>query len=107
MPEVYREFLAALNQRDNGSGVREFLQVMALGRTYGKENLEQAMRQALSENLVDAERVRQLVNRGNYTAHVSVVHYSPYHVKVILPDLSRFDELRLAGVAGGGVSNEQ
>jgi transposase len=107
MPEVYREFLSALNQRDNGSGVREFLQVLALGRTYGKENLELAMRQALSENLVDAERVRQLVNRESYPARMSPVQDSPYQVKVILPDLSRFDELRLVAVAGGGVSNEQ
>ena len=64
MPEVYREFLAALSQRDNSSGVREFLQVLSLGRTYGRENMEQAMRQALSENLVDAGRVRQLVWQG-------------------------------------------
>jgi len=104
MPEVYREFLAALNQRDNGSGVREFLQVLALGRTYGRDNVEQAIRQALSENVIDAERVRQLVNRESYPARMSAIQDNyPYQVKVILPDLSQFDELRFAGVAGGGV----
>ena len=48
MPDVYRDFLTALSQPVNGGGVREFLRVMAMGRTYGRENLEQAMRQALS-----------------------------------------------------------
>lgn len=102
MPEVYREFLEALNKRVNGSGVREFLQVLALGRTYGKENLEQAMKQALSENWADAERVRQLVNRENCASSISTAP-GMYQVRVILPDLSRFDELRLAAVSGGGL----
>jgi len=107
MPEVYREFLAALSQRDNSNGVREFLQVLSLGRTYGRENMEQAMRQALSENLVDAGRVRQLVNRESYTARMSATQDSnPYQAKVILPDLGQFDELRLVTVAGGGVLND-
>jgi hypothetical protein len=106
MPEIYSEFLSVLNQQDNGSGVREFLQVLALGRTYGRENLEPAMRQALSENMVNAERVRQLVNRESYPARMSLIQDSPYQVKVVLPDLSRFDELRRVGVVGGGVSNE-
>jgi transposase len=107
MPEVYREFLTTLSQRDGGSAVREFLQMLALGRTYGRENLEQAMRQALSENLAETERVRQLVNRENYSTRVSQTQYSdPYQVKVILPDISQFDELRLATVAGGGLPNE-
>ncbi len=106
MPEVYKEFLAALSLPGNGGGVREFLQVLVLGRTYGRENLEPAMRQALSENMVNADRVSQLVNRESYPARISPVQGGPYLVKVILPDLSRFDELRLVGVAGGGVSNE-
>jgi hypothetical protein len=107
MPEVYREFLEALTKRVNGSGVREFLQVLALGRSYGQENLEKAMRQALSENMADAERVRQLVDRENYSGNISAtpsIYLS--EVKVILPDLSRFDELRLVTVAGGGVLND-
>jgi len=103
MPGIYREFLAVLSQRGNGSGVREFLQVLALGRTYGKENLEQAMKQALSENRADAERVRQLVNRENYAGSISsTLDIYPHQVRVILPDLSRFDELRLVTVSGGG-----
>ena len=107
MPEIYREFLAALPQRVNGSGVREFLQVLALGRSYGQGNLEKAMRQALSENMVDAERVSQLVNRENYSGNISTsLNPYPSEVKVILPDLSRFDELRLVTVAGGGVLDD-
>lgn len=104
MPEVYREFLQALTKRVNGSGVREFLQVLMLGRTYGRGNLEQAMKQALSENRADAERVRQLVNRENYAGSISSIPgMYPYQVRVILPDLSRFDELRLVTVSGGGL----
>ena len=102
MPEVYREFLEALTKRVNGSGVREFLHVLALGRTYGKENLEQAMKQSLSENRADAERVRQMVNREDCASSISTAP-DMYQVRVILPDLSRFDELRLATVSGGGL----
>ena len=105
MPGVYREFLEALSKRGDGKGVREFLQVLVLGRSYGRENLEQAISQALSENRADAERVRQLVNvnRCNCTGIIPPV--SSFHldqVKVILPDLSRFDELRLITASGGG-----
>jgi len=107
MPEIYREFLSALSQRLNGSGVREFLQVLYLGRSYGQENLENAMRQALSENMADAERVRQLVNRENYSGDFSAIPSNyPSEVKVIFPDLSRFDELRLVAVAGGGSQHD-
>jgi hypothetical protein len=106
MPDVYREFLAALSQPVNGGRVREFLRVLAMGRTYGRENLEQAMRQALSENIVDAEWVRQLVSRESYPVCITAIQESPYQAKVILPDLGQFDKLRLVTVAGGGVSNE-
>ena len=103
MPAIYREFLEALTKRVNGSGVREFLQVLVLGRTYGRENLEQAMKQSLSENRADAERVRQLVNRENYAGSISSTPgIYPNQVRVILPDLSRFDELRLITASGGG-----
>ena len=95
MPDVYREFLTALSQPVNGGGVPEFLRVMAMGRTYGPENLGQAMRQALSENIVDAERVRQLISRGSYPVNVSAKQESQYQAKVILPDLRQFDQLRL------------
>jgi len=104
MPEVYREFLEALCKRSNGSGVREFLQVLVLGRTYGRENLELAMTQALSENRADAERVRQLVDRTNFTGVISSAQsFYANQVRVILPDLSRFDELRLVTASGGGI----
>lgn len=104
MPGVYREFLEALSRRVDGNGVREFLQVLALGRTYGRENLEQAMKQSLSENRADAERVRQLVNKENYAGSISPTPgIYPYQVRVILPDLSQFDELRPVSISGGGV----
>jgi hypothetical protein len=107
MPEIYREFLAALSQRVNGSGVREFLQLLALGRSYGQDNLEKAMRQALSENMADSERVRQLMNRENYSDNISATpNLYASEVKVILPDLSHFDELRLVTVAEGGNSHD-
>ena len=65
------------------------------------------MKQALSENLAEAERVRQLINREGYLANISAKQDSyPYQVKVILPDLSRFDELRLVTVSEGGLQNE-
>ena len=104
MPEVYRGFLEALSKRSNGSGVREFLQVLVLGRTYGRENLELAMTQALSENRADAERVRQLVDRTNFTSVISSAQsFYADQVRVILPDLSRFDQLRLVTASGGGI----
>jgi hypothetical protein len=78
--------------------------VLALGRSYGQGNLEKAMRQALSENRADAERVRQLVNRENSAGSISSTpDIYPHQVRVILPDLSRFDELRLVTVSGGGL----
>ena len=104
MPEVYREFLEALSKRSNGSGVREFLQVLVLGRTYGRENLELAMTQALSENRADVERVRQLVDRTNFTSVISSAQsFYGDQVRVILPDLSQFDQLRLVTASGGGI----
>jgi len=103
MPEIYREFLAALSQQANGSGVREFLQVLYLGRSCGQENLEMAVRQALSENRANVERVRQLVRRENWAGEIPAIsNFRHPEVKVILPDLSRFDELRLVTVGGGG-----
>jgi transposase len=104
MPDVYREFLEALSKRSNGSGVREFLQVLVLGRTYGRENLELAMTQALSEDRADAERVRQLVDRTNFTSVISSAQsFYADQVRVILPDLSQFDRLRLVTASGGGI----
>ncbi len=104
MPEIYRAFLECLSQRGDGSGVREFLQVLTLGRTYGQENLEQAIGQALSENQVNVERVRQLISRHHYLDVSPVSSFNPDQVKVVLPDLSRFDELRLATTSSGGTS---
>ena len=107
MPGVYREFLEALSRRVDGNGVREFLQVLMFGRTYGQENLEQAMKQSLSEDRADAERVRQLVNKDHYAGSISPTPgIYPNQVRVILPDLSQFDELRLVAVSGGGGQHE-
>ena len=102
MPEVYRKFLESLSKQSNGSGVREFLQLLVLGRTYGREKLESAMKQALLEDRADAERVRQLVDRANFTSVISSAQsFYADQVRVILPDLSRFDELRLVTASGG------
>jgi transposase len=94
-PEVYREFLDLLSCRGEGEGVRAFLQVLSLGQSYGRENLEEAMKQALLEKRVDLERVRQLVSgdsipivgTGNSAALLD-------QVRVIFPDLSQYDRLR-------------
>lgn len=103
MPEIYRKFLAALSQRSNGSGVREFLQVLYLGRNCGQEALEKAMLQALSENRADVDWIRQLVRRENSTGEIPALPNRYYsEVKVVLPDLSRFDELRLVTAGAGG-----
>jgi transposase len=95
-PQVYREFLETLSCRGEGEGVREFLQVLSLGQCYGRENLEEAMKQAILEKRVDIERVRQLVsagssppvNSGNSAALLR-------EARVILPDLSQYDLLRV------------
>jgi hypothetical protein len=102
MPEIYRALLEALSKRGDGSGVREFLQVLTLGRTHGPDNLEQAIKQALSENRADIERVRHLVKRQDYTGIPPISSFNPDQVKVVLPDLSQFDELRLITASGGG-----
>jgi transposase len=103
MPEIYRRFLEVLSKRGNGSVIREFLQVLSLGRDFGQDKLEHAISQALSENQPDVERVRQLINRDNYADTSLASSPNLDQVKVILPDLSRFDELRLAAVSEGGV----
>jgi transposase len=101
MPAVYREIHGALCRKHNGYGVREFLQVLALGRMYGKEAVERAMSQALAENRVSSERIRQLVlgndprvNQGASSGYLG-------QAKVVLPDLGQFDRLRAAVTAGG------
>jgi len=99
MPDVYREFLGVLSHRGK-DGVKEFLQVLYLGRQYGRADVEDAMRQALTENRADYERVRQLVT-GAGKAGSGVYPVYPGEVRVVLPDLSQFDRLR-AVTAGGG-----
>jgi hypothetical protein len=103
MPEIYRQFYDALSCNHDGDGVREFLQVLTLGRHYGRETLEQAMCQALAEHRVDSERIRQLVagNGGTTTNQCSSYDHLG-QVKVILPELSQFDRLRTTVMAGGG-----
>jgi transposase len=95
-PEIYREFLESLSCRGEGEGVRAFLQVLSLGQSYGRENLEEAMKQALLEKRVDLERVRQLVSGGSIPiigAGNSAALLD--QVRVIFPDLSQYDRLRV------------
>lgn len=95
-PEVYREFLESLSCRGEGEGVRAFLQVLSLGQSYGRESLEDAMKQALLEKRVDIERVRQLVSGGSMpiagSCHSKILLNQ---VRVIFPDLSQYDRLRV------------
>jgi len=61
------------------------------------------MKQSLSENRADAEQVRQLVNKENYAGSISLTPgIYPNQVRVILPNLSQFDELRPVSISGGG-----
>ena len=107
MPPIYRECLAALTKESDGSGVKEFLQVLSLGRTYGQEELEQAIRQALFENRVSADRVRQLVGQEeDIKSHFFSCGHDLYQARVVLPDLRQFDELRLIMPCGGGLPDE-
>jgi transposase len=102
MPEVYREFYAALSRKQDGDGVREFLQVLSLGRQCGGETLERAVGQALAENRADGERVRQIIADANLPAINPAVPRDPAsQAKVILPDLGQFDRLRAVAMGAG------
>jgi transposase len=96
MPEIYLDFLKAISLHHNGDSPRLFLQVLALGRHWGRINLEEAMRQALREGRTDVERVRQilLVDEIEPVARNTGLLEQ---VRVVLPDLSMFDLLRAAG----------
>ncbi len=102
MPDIYRHYYEVLTTKQDGDGVRQFLQVLTLGRNCGRETLERAMTQALAENRVDSERIRQLVSgTGDTTAHRDASDTRLGQVKVVLPDLGQFDRLRVAVTAGG------
>ena len=103
MPEVYRVFYETLSRNHNGDGVREFIQVLLLGRQVGREILERAMNRALAENRADSERIRQLVaitDTGG--AHQSMPRDYLERSRVVLPELGQFDRLRAAVAAEGG-----
>ena len=91
MPEIYREFLKALQASHNGDSPREFLLMLSLGRSYSKDQLEQAMRQALDEGRPDYERVRQLIIGSLTGGKINQTYLES--VKVVLPDTSQFDRL--------------
>jgi transposase len=101
MGAVYQEFYRVLSRSRDGDGVSEFLQVLSLGRRYGSEALEDAMRRALTDNRADIERVRQLmiVSAGANENSPSVGYLE--QARVILPDLSQFERLRIPVMAGG------
>ena len=101
MPPVYRECYEALCRNHNGYGVREFLQVLALGRMYGKDAVERAMGQVLAENLVSSERIRRLVSGNAAAVDQTALLGHLGQVKVVLPDLGQFDRLRDMAAAGG------
>jgi transposase len=90
MPQVYREFLQTLQASHNGDSPREFLLLLSLGRSYGTESLEQAMRQALNEGRPGYERVRQLII-GGVGGGINQDYLEK--VKVVLPDSGQFDRL--------------
>lgn len=96
MPGIYRDFLKAISLHHNGDSPRLFLQILALGRHWGRENLERAMRQAIREGRADDERVRQILlndENGPVVRNTGILEQA----RVVLPDLSMFDLLRTAG----------
>lgn len=95
MPEIYQEFLQSLQASCNGDSPREFLLVLSLGRSYGKEQLEQAMRQALDDGRPGYERVRHLITGSPADGNINQPHLEK--VKVVLPDTGQFDRLWRAG----------
>jgi transposase len=101
MPPVYRNCYEALCRKHDGYGTREFLQVLAMGRIYGKEAVERAMTQVLEENFVNSERIRQLVSGNAVPPAQSTLPSYMGQVKVVLPDLNQFDRLRDMAAVGG------
>lgn len=101
MPPVYQDCYEALCCKNTGYGVREFLQVLTIGRMYGKEALERAMAQALADNLVSSARIKQLVSIANAETDRIVLPGKLEQVKVVLPELSQFDRLRDVLAVGG------
>ncbi|AGG05959.1 IS21 family transposase [Dehalococcoides mccartyi] len=100
MPPVYRDCYEALCSKHNGYGVREFLQVLALGRQFGKAAVESAMAQVLEENQVSSDRIRQLLNTNSGEITPTVWTGNLGQVKVVFPDLNQFDRLRDLATAG-------
>ena len=103
MPEIYRAFYETLCRNHNGDGVREFIQVLLMGRQVGREILERAMSRALAENRADSERIRELITVTDAAgAHQGVSRDYLGQSRVVLPDLGQFDRLRATVAAGGG-----
>lgn len=99
MPEVYHDFLRALSRRHNGDSPRLFLQVLSLGRHWGKETMEKAMSQSIREGSPNVERVRQILLLADSEPATRTTDYLE-QARVVLPDLSRFDLLRMPVAAG-------
>ena len=104
MPRIYRDFLEALSRSHNGDSPRLFLQVLYLGRHFGRQNVERAMEQATSEGRADVERVRQLLT-GVDTMPPARDAGLLKHTRVVLPDLAQFDLLRRPETAARKTGN--
>jgi transposase len=94
MPQIYKQFLEALSNRGQGEGIREFLQILSLGRAYGREQLEEAMRQAILERNIASQRIRQLIARDLSREKSADRESLLTRARVVLPDLSQYDQLR-------------
>ena len=99
MPETFRELLDRLTERHNGDGVSQFLRVLMLARAYGADRLKHAVRQALDEGNGGYERIRQLVAGRSPTDGMLPSRLAA--VRVVLPELSQYDQLRQADGAAG------
>lgn len=103
MPLVYRQFLEALKEHRNGQTVREFLMVLALGRLHGRQQLEEALGEALKRGWASYQAVKGLMPEGRdeeVASSESGLSSRPHleGVKVVFPSLSQFDRLRSLGL---------
>jgi transposase len=91
MPELYRDLLAAMKAKHNGHGTREFLLSLYLGRSYGQDLLEEAMREALVANRPDYDFIRQVLLAP--PPGQSGCPEKLTEIKINFPDPGQFDRL--------------
>ena len=100
-PKVYDRYLTALRTHyPEPQGVREFVRVLMLHRTYSEPELAAALEWALTERCYSCEGVLHHL-RGTPTLTGSTLEAAGLIVsappRVALPDLAQYEQLVLAG----------